>query len=73
MTALSVMIGWFSVMLLLGISFVVTFMLTSMMIDLVRASAKPASFLDVGLFISFFPQLIGGFNFADKANDACRT
>ncbi|WP_417782103.1 MBOAT family O-acyltransferase [Terasakiella pusilla] len=49
----------FSVMLPLGISFV-TFTLISMMIDLVRANAKPASFLDVGLFISFFPQLVAG-------------
>ncbi|WP_417798135.1 MBOAT family O-acyltransferase [Terasakiella pusilla] len=49
----------FHLMLPLGISFV-TFTLISMMIDQVRSKSPPASLLDVGLFISFFPQLIAG-------------
>lgn len=48
-----------NIILPVGISFY-TFQSMSYTIDVYRGTIKPASFLDVALYVSFFPQLVAG-------------
>lgn len=51
--------GIIRIILPVGISFY-TFQSLSYVIDVIRGKQKPVSFLDLALYISFFPQLVAG-------------